>query len=141
METFDLISRWRIWANHENKCKVRIDGSPTQAKITLAIFEDRPLRERNFEMSVTDEEIFEIHSLTARWLYAHYGQDMDDLHKRHKERFGEHWHEEEERIIKEKYMKCKRRYQSLLTPRRRCEDDWCQACEDGTCPELAEEAA
>ena len=34
-----------------------------------------------------------------------------------------------------------RREPSISDELRRYEDDWCQACEDGTCPELAEEAA
>ena len=116
----EMKSRWQTWKGRDGlKYQVRVDGVPSQAKLTLTRFNGNQVTV--MDISVDDEEIYEIHSLLARWLYAHYGQDCDDLHKRHKERFGEHWYEEEERIIKEKYMKCKSRYQSLLTPRRKDE--------------------
>ena len=98
MKWFDLISRWTTWGSSQYAmCKVRIDGFPSQAKITFTRFDGRPIQERVLAMSVTDEEIYEIHSLTARWLYAHYGEDTDALCKRHKQRFGD-WLEEEKKM-------------------------------------------
>ena len=69
-----------------------LTGVPEGAKLMLHTM--RGTKFEAFEMRVNDEEIFEIHCLLLRWLYAHYGQDVDDLLERHKERFGD-WEEDE----------------------------------------------
>lgn len=77
---------------HVTSYGVSLRGVPEGAKLVLHKGGGNSFE--GFEMPVNDEEIYEIYSLLYRWLYAHYGHKVDDLWKRHKERFGD-WEEDE----------------------------------------------
>lgn len=90
---------------HVTSYGVSLTGVPEGAKLVL---HKSGGKFKAFEMPVNDEEVYEIHSLLSRWLYAHYGQDVDDLLERHKERFGD-WVEDEEALrVKEETPKVRR---------------------------------
>ncbi len=86
------MKRWIAWRGRNGYERVSVDGVPSQAKLTLTRFNGN--KSTVMDLPVDDVEIYEIRTLLACWLYDNYGQDMDDLHKRHKERFG-HWYEDE----------------------------------------------
>ena len=77
---------------HVTSYGVSLIGVPEGAKLVL---HKSGGKFEGFEMPVNDEEVYEIHMMLSRWLGAHYGQDMDDLLERYKERFGD-WVEDEE---------------------------------------------
>lgn len=89
----EMKSRWQTWKGRDGCAyRVRVDGFPSQAKLTLTRFNGNQVTV--MDMPVNDEEIYEIHILLARWMYDHYGQDFDDLRERHEKRF-EDWFEDE----------------------------------------------
>ena len=90
-----MISRWTGWTGgHKEYHKFRLDGHPSHVKLTVNKFTGSPWADKTIEMTFTDVEVYEIHSLTARWLYAQHGQECDELLEHHKKRFGD-WFEAE----------------------------------------------